>query len=104
MKSADALAKRMHKGYFRKEKEQNIFKGQSIRKKTLQSPLSLDEKIKIVYDVVVAKQKVLDVSKKYCRKVSTITNLVSKMKRNKEMIREAIDKQEQILNKERITR
>ena len=51
---------------------------------------NLDDKIKVVYEVVVSKAKVADVAKKYYRTASYISKLIKKVRSNNELLRELI--------------
>ena len=56
----------------------------------------------MIYDVVVGKEKVAVVAKRYCRTQGFVSNLVSKMKKNPELLRELIDKRDQRVMKQSV--
>ena len=59
--------------------------------------LTLDDKINIIYGVVVSREHQADVAKRYRRSQAYVSQLVKKAQSNKELLRKLIDKQEQKL-------
>ena len=84
----------MHNGYFQKPKETNICKGPHQTKRQHWKKFSLDDKVNLIHDVIIAKEKVEVVAKKYCRTKGYVSCLVTKIKKNKELLRHLIDKRD----------
>ena len=80
MSTTEKLARKMHKGYFLKAKEQNIFKVPHQTKQQRWADFTIDKKVAMVYDVVVSKEKVTDVAKKYNRSKGWVSTMVKKAK------------------------
>ena len=92
----------MHKGYFPLPKEENIYKEVKPTKKQRWREITLEDKINMVYDVIIGKEKVVDVVKRFSRTQGYISNIVSRMKKNNELFRELIDKRDQRIMKQSI--
>ena len=58
----------------------------------------------MIYDVVVGKEKLAEVAKRYGRSHGYISNVVKKLRKNKELLREHIEKREQFVLKESMVR
>ena len=52
----------MHKGYFIVKKEENIFQGPKTPKRYQKGHQTLDDKINMIYDVLIKKEKLADVA------------------------------------------
>ena len=78
----------------RTAKTDNIWSPRRQSKFQRWQSFNLDDKIKVVYEVVVSKAKVADVAKKYHRTASYISKLIKKVRSNNELLRELIQKQE----------
>ena len=62
----------------------------------------MDDKINMLYDVIIGKEKLKDVSKRYHRTMGYISNLVTRIKKNKDLLHSIIDKRDQNLMKEQV--
>ena len=98
--SLEKLARRMHKGAPSGLKGQNICAEPHLTKKELWKSFDLNAKVKMLYDVVVKKHMLKDVSKKYGRSIGYISSQVKKFKGRPNLLREAIDKADQKQDKE----
>ena len=92
LKTTEKLARKIHNGYFPKEKDINPFNKSIVHKKHLRGKIPLDEKIDILYDVIIEKELVAEVAKRYRRNVGTVNMLVNKVKKNKEMLTNLVEK------------
>jgi len=80
LQTTERLSRRMHKGgYFPKAKPDNIWKSQHKTKKQRWHSFTLDDKVSVLYDVIIKKQKHSEVAKVYSRSRSHITKLVKKI-------------------------
>lgn len=46
----------------------------------------MDDKVSMIHDVIVGKEKLVEVSKRYHRSIGYISNLVKKMKNNRSLL------------------
>ena len=92
LKTTEKLARKMHSGYFPKEKDINPFNKLMVHKKLLRGKIPLDKKIDILYDVIIEKELVAEVAKRYRRNLGTVNMLVNKVKKNKEMLTNLVEK------------
>jgi hypothetical protein len=67
IRSTTNLAAKMHLGYFRKPKEENLCFTPTLTKRDKSSNLSLEDKIDIVHRVLILKHPQHEVAKKYSR-------------------------------------
>ena len=102
MRTTERLARKMHSGYFQKPKEANICKGLYLTKRQRWQKFTMDDKVNLIYDVIVAKEKVVVVAKRYCRTQGYVSSLVTKMKKNNELLRQLIDKRDQQLMRQSV--
>jgi hypothetical protein len=102
LRSATSLASKMHMGFFRKPKEENIFYPPVLSKRQRWSGLSLNDKIDIIHEVVVLKYPQHEVAKKYFRTSSFVSKFVKKFKDNRNLLREMVDKRDQAVVKEEL--
>jgi hypothetical protein len=92
LKTTEKLARKIHSGYFQKKKDINPFNKLMVHKKLLRGKIPLDKKIDILYDVIIEKELVAEVAKRYRRNVGTVNILVNKVKKNKEMLTNLVEK------------
>ena len=52
----------MHSGYFPKTKEENLYKEPHLTKRQKWRRFTIDDKVNLLYDVIVGKEKVIDVA------------------------------------------
>ena len=91
----------MHKGsYFSKPKQENICKEKRLTKRQRWHSLSLDDKVNMIYDVVVGKEKLEVVAQRYCRTMGHVSNLVKRLKKKRSILRDLICKRDQRLMQE----
>ena len=74
LQTTERLARKMHKGYFSRcnIKRANVCKESRRHIKTLSGHQTVEEKINMLHDVVVGKEKQEDVAKKYKQKTSYV--------------------------------
>ena len=48
----------------------------------------------MAHDIIVGKEKVKDVSMKYCRTQGFVSSFISKIKKNNNLLRELVDKRD----------
>jgi hypothetical protein len=60
---------------------------------------TLDDKVSMMHDVIVGKEKLADVSKRYHRSQGYISSLVKKLKKKRDLLQEMIEKRDQALEK-----
>ena len=90
------MAKRMHGQYNREAaSKENIWDKKKQSKFKKWQSFSLDDKIKVIYEVVIGKAKQADVAKKYHQTQVYVSQLVKKVQFNKNLLRELINKHEQ---------
>ena len=90
MATTERLARRMHNGYFKKPKEDNICKEPHLTKRQKWHKFDLEDKVNMLHEVIVGKEKQTEVAKKYHRTVGYVSNLIRAMKKNNELLRELI--------------
>ena len=73
-----------------------------MTKKQKWSSFTLDDKISVIHDVVIRKEKLADVAIRYHRTQGYISNLVKKMKLNRNVLQELMEKREEQLRKEKM--
>ena len=54
----------------------------------------------MIYDVIVGKCKLAEAAKKWRQKIGYVANVMSKLKKNKEMINEIIEKRDRLAARE----
>ena len=94
LRTTERLARKMHNGYFKKEKEDNIYKAIYMSKKQRWHQFTLEDRVNMIHDVVIGKEKVAEVAKRYFRTPGFVSNLVTKMKKNPNLLRELIDRRD----------
>ena len=91
LQTTEKLARKMHNGYFPTTKKENICKAKYMSKKQRWHEFSLDDKVNLIHDVIVGKEKIEVVAKRYFRTKGFVSNLITKMKKNPNLLRELID-------------
>jgi hypothetical protein len=56
LRITEKLARKMHMGYFKRTKEENIYYQPYLTKRERWSSLTIDDKINIVHDVLIGKR------------------------------------------------
>jgi hypothetical protein len=56
LRTTEALARKIHMGYFKQPKQENIFKEVRLTKRESWSSFTLDDKINMVHDVLISKR------------------------------------------------
>ena len=102
LRSAKGLAEKMHMGFFRQPKVENIYHKPQLTKREKWHDLSLDDKISIVHDILILKRPQQEVAKKYCRTGSYISYLVKKARKQRNLLREMMDMRDQLVVKEEV--
>ena len=84
----------MHNNYEHKvvASKENIWSKKKKSKFQKWQSFSLDDKIKVIHEIVIGKAKLADVAKKYHRTQGYLSHLVKKVQSNKQLLRELIDK------------
>ena len=98
--STERLARKMHMGYFRAPKSENIYYVPQLSKRESWSSFTLDDKINVVHDVLILKRPQKEVAKKYFRTEGYISQLVGRVRKKSDWLREMIDKRDQTIAKE----
>jgi hypothetical protein len=80
LRSAKALAAKMHLGYFREPKKENEYHQPQLNKKEKWYDLSLDNKIDIIHEVLILKRPQQDVAKKYYRTAGYVSRFVKRFR------------------------
>jgi hypothetical protein len=99
LRSATTLASKMHMGYFRQPKVENVCYTPTLTKRERWSNLTLNDKIDIVHEVLVLKHPQHEVAKKYCRTDGYISSFLRKFRENRNLLREMMDQRDQALVK-----
>jgi transposase len=99
LRSAKALASKMHLGYFREPKKDNEYHRPQLSKKEKWYDLSLDNKIDIIHEVLILKRPQQDVAKKYYRTAGYVSRFVKRFRQNRKLLREMIDQRDQAVAK-----
>ena len=102
LRTTEKLARKMHNGYFSKPKEANICKHPYLTKRQRWRNFTLDDKVNMVHDVIIRKEKVVDVAKRYCRTQGFVSSFISKIKKNNGLLHQLIDKRDQSLMKQSV--
>ena len=58
----------------------------------------------MIYDIIIGKYKYAEAAKKYRQKVSYVGNVMAKLKKNKGMINEIIEKRDMLAAREQIVK
>ena len=91
----------MHSGYF-PSKPFNIYKGPESPKRKQRGHQTIDEKINMIYDVVVGKEKLSDVAMKYHQTKGYVSVVLALVRKNRELLRELIAKRDHMLMKQSV--
>ena len=100
LRSTEALARKMHMGYFRQPKLENIFKEVRLTKRESWSSFTLDDKINMVHDVLILKRPQKEIAKKYFRTEAYVSQTVRLVRNKRNILREMIDKRDQTIANE----
>ena len=100
LRSTETLARKMHMGYFRQPKLQNIYKEVHLTKRESWHAFTLDDKINLVHDVLILKRPQQEVAKKYFRTAGYVSQLVRMVRNKRNILREMIDKRDQTIANE----
>jgi hypothetical protein len=71
-----------------------MYKEAKLTKKQKWKEFTLDDKVNMIYDVIIGKEKVAEVAKKYSRTQGHVSNLVSRIKKNNDLLSQLIDKRD----------